>query len=237
MPSHLKPPVAGDEPPVTGDKPAVRSCGDDLLNIDVAGPETGQALADQLRESGDWLECVAGMDSVVVQFDAMTLDASEACLKIQNVLEAPLSELKLSDELLEVPVCYGGEYGPDLDMLCAQLNLSVEDFVELHSGREYRVDMLGFTPGFAYVGGLDDAINVPRLEQPRQHVAAGSVGIADGRTGIYSLPGPGGWPLIGRTALSLFDPSLAQPFVLQAGSRIRFKVIDRAEFEARAKSL
>jgi KipI family sensor histidine kinase inhibitor len=206
-----------------------------LLSIDVAGPEKGQALANQLRESGAWLECVAGIDSVVVQFDAMNLDSSEARLKLEKELDTPRSGSKLPVELLEVPVCYGGEYGPDLEMLCASLNLSVDEIVKLHSGREYRVDMLGFTPGFAYIGGLDDALNVPRLKQPRQHVAAGSVGIADGRTGIYSLPGPGGWPIIGRTALSLFDSSAAQPFVLQAGARIRFRVVDAAEFESRAE--
>lgn len=229
MPSRTDPPTANGEP-------VLRCCGDDLLSIDVADSPQSQALADQLRESGDWLECVAGIDSVVVQFDAMKLDADEARRKIRTILKAPPRATKLSDELLEVPVCYGGEYGPDLESLCTRLNLSVDELVRLHSEREYRVDMLGFTPGFAYIGGLDDELNVPRLKQPRQHVAAGSVGIADGRTGIYSLPGPGGWPIIGRTPLSLFDPSSAHPFLLQAGSRIRFRAVDYAEYDVWARS-
>ena len=224
------------DPPAARERLLVRCCGDDLLSIDVANSPQSQALADQLRESGNWLECVAGINSVVVQFDATKLDADEALLKIEKSLKAPPSETKLSDELVEVPVCYGGEYGPDLETLCARLNLSVDELVKLHTEREYRVDMLGFTPGFAYVGGLGDALNVPRLKQPRQHVAAGSIGIADGRTGIYSLPGPGGWPIIGRTPLSLFDPESAHPFLLQAGSRIQFQAVDYDEYELRARS-
>jgi KipI family sensor histidine kinase inhibitor len=97
--------------------------------------------------------------------------------------------------------------------------------------------MLGFTPGFAYIGGLDKALNVPRRKQPRLHVAAGSIGIADGRTGVYALAGPGGWQIIGRTARSLFDPSSEQPFQLLPNTRVRFKAIKEDEFAAIHKQL
>lgn len=224
------PPSVNPTPPKN--QPVVRCCGDDLLSVDVVGPEDGQALAHQLRESGDWLECVAGIDSVVVQFDAMTMNSDAARQKVLAALAAPLSRSTSADELLEVPVCYGGEHGPDFDRVCAQLQLAPDELVKRHAGHDYRVDMLGFTPGFAYIGGLDDSLNVPRLRQPRQHVAAGSVGIADGRSGIYSLPGPGGWPIIGRTPLSLFDASADQPFLLQAGRRIRFVAVDSKEISA-----
>jgi len=107
--------------------------------------------------------------------------------------------------------------------------LSANELIALHTGQEYRVDLVGFTPGFVYIGGLDDVLHVPRRRQPRQHVEAGSVGIADGRTGLYALSGPGGWPLIGRTTFKLFDPRAAEPFPIRAGMRIRFVSISAAE--------
>jgi KipI family sensor histidine kinase inhibitor len=214
----------------------IRCCGDDLLSIAVAEPAACQQLAYRLRDSGNWLECVAGIDSVVVQFDATRFGLSEARRLIYKELEVPFSNSIPLGELLEVPVRYGGEYGPDLDDLCEQLDLSTDEIIALHTGREYRVDMLGFTPGFAYIGGLDDVLNVPRLSQPRMHVPAGSIGIADGRTGVYALPGPGGWPIIGRTALSLFDPLSDQPFLLRAGSRVRFVAARQENFQAMTKS-
>lgn len=214
----------------------VRCGGDDLLIIDRTEPAECQVLADQLRELGDWLECVAGIDSVVVQFDAATLGVDEARRRIKEVLLSPQAISDRRDELVEVPVCYGGEFGPDLDDLCTQLDLSRAELIALHTGREYRVDMLGFTPGFAYIGGLDDTLNAPRLREPRVQVAAGSVGIADGRTGLYALAGPGGWPLIGRTALPLFDPFAEEPFRLRAGMRVMFKAIGQKEYAAMSES-
>ena len=117
---------------------------------------------------------------------------------------------------------YGGDYGPDLDNLSRELGLTSDEFIALHSCGEYRVDMIGFTPGFAFIGGLDDRLRVPRRQQPRQRVEAGSIGIADGRTGIYSVASPGGWTLVGRTPSVLFDAKAAEPFRIRAGMRIRF---------------
>jgi len=114
--------------------------------------------------------------------------------------------------------------------------MTADELVALHTGREYRVDMLGFTPGFAFIGGLDDALNVPRRSEPRVRLEPGSVGIAGGRTGIYTLPGPGGWSIIGRTPVRLFDPASSEPFRLQAGMRVRFRAIDRDAFERAASA-
>lgn len=206
----------------------IRCCGDDLLDIEVADPVRCQVLAEQLRGTGDWLECVAGIDSVVVQYDTTRLDATIARQRIEAVLRSPAAMPDPAQEpLVVVPVCYGGEFGPDFDGLCEQLGLTRDELIGLHTDRDCRVDMLGFTPGFAYVGNLDDRLNVPRLREPRVRVAAGSIGIADGRTGIYALPGPGGWQLIGRTALPLFEPQSKEPFVLRAGMRVRFTAIDQ----------
>lgn len=210
----------------------ILACGDDMLSVSLDDLRACQALADRLRDSGDWLESVAGIDSVVVQYDNATIDTDTATKRLDDELKQVPDASDTESALAELPICYGGEFGPDLGDICEQLDLTRDEFVALHAGREYRIDMLGFTPGFAYVGGLDDALNVPRRKQPRVRVEAGSVGIADGRSGIYALAGPGGWPLIGRTPLKLFDASAADPFRLHAGMRVRFRPVERVEFDA-----
>ncbi len=205
-------------------------CGDDLFSIAVASPGQAQALALQLREAGAWLDVIPGIDTVLVHFNAARQDAHDARRKIEAVLAQEITELHESAGLLEIPVVYGGEYGPDLDALCSATGLSVAELIELHAGRVYTVDMIGFTPGFAFIGGLDECFRVPRRKQPRQHVAAGSVGIADGRTGLYAMASPGGWNIIGRTPFPLFDATAEDPFVLRAGMQVRFKAIDAGEF-------
>ncbi len=198
------------------------SVGDDLISIAVAEPRAAQSLARRLLESGQWFEVVAGIDSVVVRFDVASMNHGSAEQRLQHTLDAPFREPEFARPVVEIPVSYGGEYGPDLAAICEQLNLSAAELVVLHTAEEYEVDMLGFIPGFAYIGGLPEQLDVARLPQPRVHVAAGSVGIAGGRTGLYALPGPGGWPLIGRTQFTLFEPSDENPFVLQPGMRVRF---------------
>jgi KipI family sensor histidine kinase inhibitor len=203
----------------------VRSAGDDLISVDVVDPERAQALAATLREAGDWLEAVAGIDSVVVRFDIATVSRVDAENRLREAEANAPDALEKPQGVIEIPIVYGGEYGPDLELVCEQMGLTEEEFIGLHCGT-YSVDMLGFTPGFAYIGGLDDRLMVERLSEPRQHIPAGSVGIAGGRTGLYSLPGPGGWPLIGRTSRPLFDPTSDAPFTLAAGARVTFTVAD-----------
>jgi len=205
---------------------SLRPCGDDLISIDVANPAAAQSLATHLRSSGEWLDVVGGIDTVVLRFDAAFLDLNAALGKCADILDRHVDVTSCATGVVEIPVCYGGEYGPDLDVVCAQLGLSIDEFVALHTAGNYTVDMLGFTPGFAYVGGLDERLNVPRLGEPRVNVAAGSVGIADGHTGLYALPGPGGWALIGRTSYPLFDASAEEPFALLPGTPVRFVAID-----------
>ena len=200
-------------------------CGDDLFSVATESPQEAQALAAQLRKSGDWLEVIPGIDSVVVRFDAASRDAGEVRREIESSVSGGVEPLQPSDELLEIPVVYGGEYGPDLDELSEKTGLSIDEIITLHTGTEFCVDMIGFTPGFAFVGGLDERLRVPRRGEPRQRVETGSIGIADGRTGIYAMASPGGWNLIGRTPLKLFDPDASKPFVLSAGMRVRFKAI------------
>jgi KipI family sensor histidine kinase inhibitor len=203
----------------------VQSAGDDLISVPVADTRSAQALAASLRASGDWLEAVAGIDSVVVRYDIARILRAEAERRLTDARANVHPGVETQRTVVEIPIAYGGEFGPDLARVCEQLAMSEDEFIALHSG-EYTVDMLGFIPGFAYVGGLDKRLTVARLPEPRQHVPAGSVGIAGGRSGIYSLPGPGGWPLIGRTSRRLFDPTAVDPFMLAAGTTVVFTAVD-----------
>ncbi len=198
------------------------SAGDDLISISVANSREAQDLALRLRESKAYLEAVAGIDSVVVQFDIASKDRNEIEKQIAEVLAEPGNTRASAQPVVEIPVCYGGEAGPDLAGVCEQLGMTRDEFIALHSGREYEVDLVGFTPGFAYIGGLDKQLNVSRRQEPRVCVPAGSVGIAGGMTGLYALQGPGGWPLIGRTSFILFDAAADDPFVLTPGSKVVF---------------
>ena len=204
-------------------------CGDDLFSVSVASPADAQALAAHLRRSGHWLEVIPGIDSVVVRFDALQTPAEEVRTALESTLEKGVEPLFLSNESIEIPVIYGGAEGPDLDALCATTGLTAGEVIALHTSREYTVDMIGFTPGFAFVGGLDDRLRVPRRKEPRQRVESGSVGIADGRTGLYAMASPGGWSIIGRTPKQLFVPEADEPFVLRAGMRVRFRSVGADE--------
>lgn len=203
----------------------MRSAGDDLISVSMPDPEKAQALAAGLRESGRWLEAVAGIDSVVVRFDLTNIARADAEKWLLDTIgNVPVLAVR-KEPAIVIPVVYGGECGPDFEFVCEKLALTRDELIALHCG-EYTVDMLGFIPGFAYIGGLDDRLFIGRLPEPRQHIPAGSVGIAGGRTGLYSLPGPGGWPLIGRTSKRLFDAAADEPFTLSAGATVIFTAVD-----------
>jgi inhibitor of KinA len=209
---------------------AVTLCGDDLVAVECTDTRSAQALADHLRESGEWLECVAGIASCVAQFDLAAISAEEAKQRMSLALRDAPAARDAEADVIDVPVCYGGDHGPDLDDVCGILGVSREDFISWHTGNEYTVDMLGFTPGFAFIGGFDEALGVPRRSQPRVRLEPGSIGIAGGRTGIYTLASPGGWQIVGRTPERLFDAGAEQPFRLRAGTRVRFVAISAEEF-------
>ncbi|MEI6785846.1 MAG: 5-oxoprolinase subunit PxpB [Verrucomicrobiota bacterium] len=134
--------------------------------------------------------------------------------------------------VVEIPVCYHEEFGPDLSQVAKHASLTVGQIVVLHSGANYFVQAMGFAPGFAYLGGLPGRIHTPRRATPRTQVPAGAVGIGGALTGVYPLATPGGWNLIGRTPLRMFDPARPEPALLRAGDRVRFRVIHPKEFAA-----
>ena len=133
--------------------------------------------------------------------------------------------------VVKIPVCYGGEFGPDIDTVGQHAGLSQQEVIHIHSAPEYLIYMVGFTPGFAFLGGLDDRLITPRLKTPRTLVPKGSVGIANNQTGMYPIASPGGWQIIGRTPLNLFAPEKENPFLYRAGDRIRFIPISLAEYD------
>ncbi len=143
------------------------------------------------------------------------------------------SKEKLNPKRVEIPVCYGGTYGPDLEYVAQFSRMSTEEVIARHTSVEYLVYMIGFAPGFPYLGGMDARIAAPRKDTPRTAVPKGSVGIAGLQTGIYPLETPGGWQLIGRTPLSLFYPRENAPSLLQAGDLVRFAAISEQEFNER----
>ena len=170
--------------------------------------------------------------SLLVVYDQLAVGYA-GLIEQLKILAEGLEGVEIPDrEVVEIPVVYGGEYGPDLGIV-AQLNsLSEDEVIKRHSEAEYPIYMLGFVAGFPYLGGMDKSIAAPRKQTPRLKIPAGSVGIAGQQTGIYSVESPGGWQIIGRTPLKLYDADGEKPILLRAGQSIRFKPITEAEYEA-----
>jgi inhibitor of KinA len=169
----------------------------------------------------------AAVSAGATPYEALT-EQVEAWLRSELVAPPP------PGRVVDIPVCYGGRYGEDLEQLAHSHGLSPDEVAALHSSTEYHVHMLGFVPGFAYLGGLDPKLATPRRQSPRSQVPAGSVAIGGEQTGIYSLPTPGGWHLIGRTPLKLFTAEIEPPCLLNAGDTVRFVRISAREFEVRS---
>ena len=156
--------------------------------------------------------------------------------QVQAIVAEGISDTTGEPRTIDIPVCYEGEFAPDLDEVAALCELSRERVIELHCASAHFVYMLGFAPGFAYIGGLDKHLTVPRRTTPRTRIPAGSVAIADNQSGIYPLQLPGGWNVIGRTTLKMFDPNRDAPCLLQPGDRVRFVAISSDEFQRMVKA-
>ena len=171
--------------------------------------------------------------SLLVQYDATETSLGEISNAIRDLDDRQGTGSSEQPLVVHVPTLYGGEFGPDLEDIAERAGVPVAEAINIHSSEEYLVYMMGFTPGFPYLGGLDERLATPRLETPRQEIPAGTVGIAESQTGIYPVSSPGGWRLIGRTPLNLFDPSRESPSLLSAGDYLRFVPIDNEdEFKA-----
>ncbi len=177
------------------------------------------------------LETVPAFCSVLVLYDPLITDydaVAQVLLRLGNDLDEKQDG---EGKLVEIPVCYRGSFGPDLSFVARHGGISEDEVVKIHSGRDYRIYMLGFLPGFPYLGGLDERIHTPRLSSPRTRIPAGSVGIGGEQTGIYPMESPGGWQLIGRTPYRLFQVEEGWKTLYEAGDSIRFVPISQKEFD------
>ena len=200
---------------------------DDRLRVRTESTTFAQAIADAVRDTDGCVEAVAGIRTAEFLFDLAHVDADSFRKRVLDACES-VDDARApgAGRTHDIAVRYGQESGPDLADVCELLGMPPEEFIRRHTNSTLKVAMLGFTPGFAYLDGMDPALAVPRRESPRAAVAAGSVGIAAGRTGVYALPGPGGWQIIGRTEAALFDPESDSPFLLAPGDSVRFVVAD-----------
>lgn len=176
-------------------------------------------------------DVVVGYCSATVYFDPLQVEARALEDNLRRLESALPDHTVVEGGLIDVPVCYGGDLGPDLADVAAFARGTEDDVIALHSAVTYRVYVVGFIPGFPYMASVDPRLALPRRVTPRTSVPAGSVAIAAGQTGIYPSETPGGWHLIGRTHVKPYDDSRAEPFLFKPGDRVRFQPIDRVEFE------
>ena len=201
--------------------------------IDPAVNDRARSLAQALtRRWGAVLrDVVIGYCTVTVYFDPARVDGRWLESEVESLAERTDEFSSPAGGMVNIPVCYEGEFAPDLPEVAAFAGCAPEEVVALHSGREYLVFMVGFVPGFAYMGEVDPRIAAPRRATPRTAVPQGSVAIAGGQTGIYPSVTPGGWNIVGRTPLKPFDSGRREPLLMQSGDRVRFMPISRDEFD------
>ena len=181
---------------------------------------------------------VAGVREMIPTYRSLLVEYTPSVISMQDLsrrieaasLEGAGAEAE-KKRVLEIPCCYGGQYGEDLAGLAELTGLSEKEIIDIHAGTEYRVYMLGFLPGFVYLGGMDERIAAPRLKSPRVSIPAGSVGIGGSQTGVYPMASPGGWRLIGMTPVDFYDPKREKPVLCEAGDYIRFVPISPEEYE------
>jgi len=221
--------------------------GDAAITLDM-GNVISEGLNQKALAMQRWLldHPFEGMKDCLVAYSSLTVSYNPVMVKkyynlnttafswvadrLRQAFEQSVQTVPEAREVIRIPVCYEGGYAPDLGALAQQKQLSEQEVVNIHTATIYNVFMIGFLPGFSYMGEVNERIAVPRKQHPTQ-VLAGSVGIAGSQTGIYPLNSPGGWQIIGRTPLTLFDPFVPEPVKLQAGDRVQFYAITQNEFK------
>lgn len=214
-----------------GDAAVVITLGDE---IGVEAHEQVKAVTQMLESTPPdaIVEYIPAFTTVTVIYDPLAATCEDFTHQLRALLDStPRSSAAIANRLVEIPVCYGEDFGPDLDFVASHNDITSDQVVAIHGEPEYLVYMIGFAPGFPYLGGMSERIAAPRRGTPREKIPAGSVGIAGNQTGVYPIQTPGGWQLIGRTPLELFRPTEGEPSLLRAGDRVRFKAIERDEYD------
>jgi len=218
----------------------LHSAGEDAIMLylgEETSPQTSArvqaaAAAIELALGGDLVDLVPSYASVLIIYDAMRTDHLSVAHRVREAVDAGQTQASAEGRTVVLPVYYATEVGADLEALAARSGLSTEEVIALHSGTEYRVYAIGFAPGFAYLGQVDKRIAAPRLTTPRQKVPRGAVAIADRQTAIYPAVSPGGWNLIGRCPVRMFDADAEPTMPVTVGDRVRFESISRERFVA-----
>lgn len=215
---------------ITGDTSLAVIFGDEIseeMNVKVRTFDAAIAKA----EIPGIYETVPTYCTITIHYAPEVIRYNELKSKLMDMIEAGPDSADLGEaDVIEIPVLYGGEYGPDIGFVAEHNGISVKEVIEIHSKPKYLLYMLGFTPGFPYLGGMDERIATPRLTSPREKIPAGSVGIAGKQTGVYPMDTPGGWQIIGRTPLPLYNPHAAQPILLDAGMHVKFIPVTEKEY-------
>ena len=177
------------------------------------------------------VDVIPAFCSLLVNYDPRVIRYEKMRKRMESLLRVDIKVGEGKRKIFEIPVLYGGEYGPDLESIAEHAGLSEGEVIKIHRSQDYLIYMLGFLPGFCYLGGLDERIHTPRLANPRLKIRAGSVGIGGSQTGIYPLDSPGGWQLMGMTPVKTYDPEREVPILVEAGNYIRFVPVDEAEYK------
>ncbi len=219
-------------------EPLFLFAGDSAVNVEF-GKTIDPQINKKIRSLSDSLsrkpikgvtECIPTFRSLLVCYDPLQTGGEALIRKLKKRIDSLSSSSADKKRVFRIPVCYGGEFGEDIAFVASHAGLTEKEVIDIHTGRDYLIFMLGFMPGFAYLGDMDERLHTPRLSNPRTSIPAGSVGIGGEQTGIYPLASPGGWQLIGRTPVKPYDPTREEPILYRAGDYIRFFAVDADEY-------
>ncbi len=216
---------------ISGDKGLVVEFGNEISEA-VNTKVRNLYLAIQKNQIAGIYEMIPTYRSLMIQYNPLETEVNNLIKKLMEI-EKTLDSIDLpKPRIIEIPTIYGGESGEDLKFVAEHNGISEDEVIKIHSSVDYRIYMLGFSPGFPYLGGMSERIETPRLKTPRTKIPAGSVGIAGKQTGIYPMESPGGWQLIGRTPIKLYNPQSQIPIILQAGDYLRFVPVEKDEYDS-----
>lgn len=226
-------------------EPRLLPCGDRALSVELGDEISREVSARVLaldylirRQALAFItETVPSFRSLLVYYDPLRVGYEQLVDVLRELASRARPEVLPPARIVELPCCYGGELGFELEAAAAKLQLTADEVVRLHAGAEYYVDFVGFTPGLPYLSGMPERLFIPRLETPRVKTPPGSVSIGGMQCCIYSVESPGGFWVLGRTPVRLYDPAAPDPILLRAGDHVRFRAIDRAEFDTIAAAV